>query len=252
MALAASLTVGGCSGRDSSAGSDRTTAAQSPATLHVMAAASLRSVFTEIGKAFEAGHPGTNVEFTFEGSSTLVSQLEQGAEADVLATADTATMDKAWKARNVINPIEFAANRLVIVVAPGNPKHVESFKDLSRSGLDVVICAVQLPCGAATATASKDAEVQLNPVSEENSVTDVLNKVTTQQADAGVVYVTDAKLAGDKVTPVAFPEARGIVNTYPIAVTANSHDPERAHQFIDTVTAETGHKILAAAGFSAP
>lgn len=247
--------MSGCGSRttsDDDTASAGTNANTATVTLHVLAAASLRGAFTEIGQAFETTHAGTTVEFTFAGSSDLVTQLTQGAEADVLATADSANMDKAWKAHAVINPVDFAANTLTIVVAPGNPKGIAAFADLTRPGLDVVTCAPQVPCGAATATASKETGVQLNPVSEESSVTDVLNKVIAGQADAGLVYVTDAKAAGDKVTAVPFPEARTIVNTYPIAVTANSRNPERAGQFLDTVTGDAGHKILAAAGFSAP
>ncbi|MEU9808816.1 molybdate ABC transporter substrate-binding protein [Mycobacterium sp. NPDC050853] len=256
--FASSLTVSGCGSRTTSDNDTASTGATSTATnsaavrLHVLAAASLRKAFTEIGKNFETTHAGTTVEFTFAGSSDLVTQLTQGAEADVLATADSANMDKAWKAHTVINPVDFAANTLTIVVAPGNPKSIATFADLARPGLDVVVCAPQVPCGAATTTATKEIGVQLNPVSEESSVTDVLNKVIAGQADAGLVYVTDAKAAGDKVTTVPFPEARTIVNTYPIAVTANSRNPERANQFIETVTGDVGHKILAEAGFAAP
>ncbi|MBB4855997.1 molybdate transport system substrate-binding protein [Mycobacteroides chelonae] len=253
--LAGSLAMSGCGSRTASQDS---TAATSPGSdsadlrLHVLAAASLRKAFTEIGKSFESTYAGTTVEFTFAGSSDLITALTQGAEADVLATADSANMDKAWKAHSVINPVDFAANTLTIVVAPGNPKGIAAFRDLARPGLDLVVCAPQVPCGAATATASKETGVRLNAVSEESSVTDVLNKVIAGQADAGLVYVTDAKAAGDKVTAVAFPEAQSIVNTYPIAVTANSRNPERANQFIETVIGDAGHKILAAAGFSAP
>ncbi|MUM17658.1 MULTISPECIES: molybdate ABC transporter substrate-binding protein [unclassified Mycobacteroides] len=256
--LAGSLSLSGCDTQTTSPGGTSSTGAASTGAdtaavrLHVLAAASLRGAFTEIGKTFQSAHPGTTVEFTFAGSSDLVTQLTQGAEADVLATADSANMDKAWKAHSVVNPVDFAANTLTIVTAPGNPKGIATFADLARPGLDVVVCAPQVPCGAATATASKETGVQLNPVSEESSVTDVLNKVTAGQADAGLVYVTDAKAAGDKVAAVAFPEARTIVNTYPIAVTASTHNPERANQFIETVTGDAGHKILAAAGFAAP
>lgn len=256
--LTSSLAISGCGSRPAPEAGKEGTAAPStgpdsaPAELHVLAAASLRKAFTEIGKSFESTHAGTTVEFTFAGSSDLVTQLTQGAEADVLATADSANMDKAWKAHAVINPVDFAANTLTIVVAPGNPKGIATFGDLARPGLDVVVCAPQVPCGSAAAAASKETGVQLNPASEESSVTDVLNKVIAGQADAGLVYVTDAKSSGDKVTAVAFPEARSIVNTYPIAVTANSHNPARANQFIETVTGDVGHKILAAAGFSAP
>ncbi|MGC7197814.1 molybdate ABC transporter substrate-binding protein [Mycobacteroides abscessus subsp. massiliense] len=252
--LTGSMIVSGCGTRTGSGNGSAvpSTGAGDPVRLHVLAAASLRKAFTEIGKSFESTHAGTTVEFTFAGSSDLVTQLTQGAQADVLATADSANMDKAWKAHAVINPVDFAANTLTIVVAPGNPKGIGAFGDLTRPGLDVVVCAPQVPCGSATAGVSKEAGVHLNPASEESSVTDVLNKVIAGQADAGLVYVTDAKAAADKVATVEIPEARSIVNTYPIAATANSRHPERATQFIETVTGDIGHKVLAAAGFSAP
>lgn len=223
-----------------------------PTTLHVLAAASLRGTFTDIGKLFEADYPGTTVELTFAGSSDLVTQLTQGAPADVLATADTANMDKAAKAGMVGVPVNFASNTLTIVTRPGNPAHVESFADLARPGLSLVVCAPQVPCGSATAKVATSVGVHLNPVSEESSVTDVLGKVTSGQADAGLVYVTDATAAGDKVTAVAFPQSSVAVNTYPIAVTTNTRNSERAKQFVDLTVGDAGRKILRTAGFAAP
>lgn len=252
--LAGSLIVSGCGTRTGSGAAQRALrpARATPSGYTCWPRSPLRKAFTEIGRSFESTHAGTTVEFTFAGSSDLVTQLTQGAQADVLATADSANMDKAWKAHAVVNPVDFAANTLTIVVAPGNPKGIGAFGDLTRPGLDVVVCAPQVPCGAATAGVSKETGVHLNPASEESSVTDVLNKVIAGQADAGLVYVTDAKAAADKVATVEIPEARSIVNTYPIAATANSRHPERAAQFIETVTGDIGHKVLAAAGFSAP
>ena len=113
--------------------------------------------------------------------------------------------------------MNFASNTLTIAVAPGNPKQIKSFQDLTKPGLTVVVCAPPVPCGSATQKVEEATGVNLAPVSEESSVTDVLNKVTTGEADAGLVYVTDAMGAGDKVAAVAFPEAAGAVNTYPIA-----------------------------------
>ncbi len=130
--------------------------------------------------------------------------------------------------------MNFASNTLTIVVAPGNPKDITSFQDLAKPGLNVVICAPPVPCGGATKKVEDGHRRDAVPVSEESSVTDVLNKVTTGQADAGVVYVTDAAGAGDKVTEVAFPESSGAVNTYPIAVLKQSTDAALAHKFVDT------------------
>ncbi|WP_029114016.1 molybdate ABC transporter substrate-binding protein [Mycobacterium sp. URHB0044] len=222
-------------------------------TLTVYAAASLKQPFTAIGEQFKTDHPGWSVDFTFAGSSDLVTQLTQGATADVFASADTKNMDKAATAGLLsAAPVDFAKNTLAIVVAPGNPKHVTSFADLARPGLSVVACAPQVPCGSATEKVERATKVTLDPVSEESSVTDVLNKVTSGQADAGVVYVTDALGAGDKVTKVEFPEASAAVNTYPIAVLKGAKDADAAGQFVDLVTGEAGRKILSQAGFAKP
>jgi molybdate transport system substrate-binding protein len=222
-------------------------------TLMVFAAASLKSTFSEIGEQFKTDNPGVAVEFSFAGSSDLVTQLTQGAQADVFASADTKNMDKAAQAGLLAgDPVNFASNTLTIAVAPGNPKKIASFKDLTQQGLNVVVCAPQVPCGSATEKVEQATGVTLNPASEESSVSDVLNKVTTGQADAGVVYVTDAIGAGDKVAAVAFPEAAGAVNTYPIAVLKGSKYPELARKFVDLVTGESGQKVLNAAGFAKP
>jgi molybdate transport system substrate-binding protein len=252
-ALSAVLLVAltGC-GSDSAT---TTSSASAPAggSLTVYAAASLKKAFTDIGEQFKADHPGWSVDFTFAGSSDLVTQLTQGAKADVFASADAKNMDKAATAGLLAgDPVNFASNTLAIVVAPGNPKKVTSFADLTKPGLTVVVCAPQVPCGSATGKVEQATKVTLNPVSEESSVTDVLNKVTTGQADAGLVYVTDALGAGDKVTKVDFPEAAAAVNTYPIAVLKTAADADAAHQFLDAVTGEAGRKILSQAGFAKP
>jgi len=227
--------------------------AASNGKIMVFAAASLKQTFTDIGEQFKTENPGASVEFSFAGSSDLVTQLTQGAQADVFASADTKNMDKAAQAGLLAgDPVNFASNTLTIAVAPGNPKKIASFKDLTQQGLNVVVCAPQVPCGSATQKVEQATGVKLNPVSEESSVTDVLNKVETGQADAGLVYVTDAKGAGDKVAAVEFPEAAGAVNTYPIAVLKESKTPELARRFVDLVTGEAGQKVLNAEGFAKP
>lgn len=237
--------ISGCSSAEQPAGENT--------KIMVFAAASLKKTFTDIGEQFKAENPGAAVEFSFSGSSDLVTQLTQGAEADVFASADTKNMDKAAQAGLPGgDPVNFASNTLTIAVAPGNPKKIASFKDLTQQGLNVVVCAAQVPCGSATQKVEQATGVTLNPVSEESSVSDVLNKVTTGQADAGLVYVTDARGAGEKVAEVPFPEAAGAVNTYPIAVLKGSKNPELARKFVDLVTGESGQKVLSAAGFAKP
>jgi molybdate transport system substrate-binding protein len=247
--------ISGCGSSDQAPASSSapSTSAAAGGKIMVFAAASLKQTFTDIGEQFKTDNPGASVEFSFAGSSDLVTQLTQGAPADVFASADTKNMDKAAQAGLLAgDPVNFASNTLTIAVAPGNPKKIASFKDLTQQGLNVVVCAPQVPCGSATQSVEKATGVTLNPVSEESSVTDVLNKVTTGEADAGLVYVTDVKGAGDKVAAVAFPEAADAVNTYPIAVLKESKNPELARKFVDLVTGESGQKVLSAAGFAKP
>ena len=219
--------------------------------LLVFAAASLTTPFTEIGSRFTAANPGTVVEFSFAGSADLLSQLTQGAEADVFASADTLTMSRAAGSRLLAGqPAAFATNTLTIAVAPENPLGLRSFRDLEN--VSVVVCAVQVPCGAALPRLEQEAGVDLRPVSEESSVTDVLNKVTSGAADAGLVYVTDALAAGDSVTAVAFPEAANAVNIYQIATLRQSRNATSADVFANFVTGPVGRSALAAAGFGNP
>jgi molybdate transport system substrate-binding protein len=228
-------------------------ASQASGSVVVFAASSLKPAFTKIGQQFKADNPGSGVDPEFAGSSELATQLTQGATADVFASADTAQMDKVAKAGLLAgDPTNFASNTLVIVTAPGNPKQLGSFADLNKPGLTVVICQQPVPCGSATQHVEDSTGVRLHPVSEELNVTDVLNKVTTGQADAALVYVTDALSAGDKVATVKFPEAAGAVNVYPIAVLKNAPHAALAQKFVSMVTADTGQNILAQSGFAKP
>lgn len=235
------------------AGCSTSPAEDAPTQITVFAAASLKKTFTEIGKDFETENPGSTVTFSFAGSSDLVAQLTQGAPADVFASADAANMKKATDGGLVAGtPTDFATNTLTIVVPPGNPKGIKRFADLARDDVKVVVCAPQVPCGSATEKVEAASGTTLRPVSEESSVTDVLNKVTAGEADAGLVYVTDAAGAGDKVTAVPFPEPSCAVNTYPIAVLKDSKQQELAQKFVALVTGEKGKAVLADAGFAAP
>lgn len=216
----------------------------------VFAAASLKQSFTDIGHRFENDNPGATVEFSFAGSSDLVTQMVHGAAADVFASADTTSMDKALRAGLIAGqPVNFASNTLTIAVAPGNPKHINSFRDLTDAGLSVVVCAPQVPCGSAAQKVEQAAGVELKPVSEESSVTEVLGKVTTGQADAGLVYVTDVLGSGGRAEGVSFPESAGVVNTYPIAALAESRNVSLAGKFVAMVSGPIGGAILAEAGF---
>ncbi|MCA2209837.1 molybdate ABC transporter substrate-binding protein [Nocardia rosealba] len=242
LALVAALTVLTACGSE-------TDSATGDSTLTVFAAASLKKVFTDLEDDFEATNPGVDLRFSFAGSSDLAAQLQAGAPADVFASADQPTMDKVIAEGRITSSRAFATNVLTIVTAPGNPKEVNSFRDLTKDGVSVVVCAPQVPCGRATQNVAGAAQVTLRPVSEESSVADVLTKVTSGQADAGLVYVTDAASAGAKVRTVAIPEASAAVNTYPIGAV---DDAGNAGKFIDLVTGPTGRRVLTEAGFGVP
>ncbi|TQJ34114.1 molybdate ABC transporter substrate-binding protein [Arthrobacter sp. SLBN-122] len=222
-------------------------------TITVFAAASLKATFTQLARTFEAENPGTTVTLSFAGSSDLASQISQGAPADVFAAADAATMQKLQDGGLTEGaPRNFATNTLAIAVPPGNPAGIAGFKDLARPGVKLVTCARQVPCGAATARAAEAAGVTLSPVSEENAVTDVLGKVTSGEADAGLVYGTDIKAAGSKAAGIQFPESGSAVNIYPITGVAGSRNRATAQAFLDLVTGPEGQEALAAAGFGPP
>ncbi|PYY38864.1 molybdate ABC transporter substrate-binding protein [Curtobacterium sp. MCPF17_046] len=221
-------------------------------TVTVFAAASLQRTFTTLGRGFERAHSGTTVTFSFAGSSDLVSQIRNGAPADVLASADQASTEALGSDLLDGPPRAFATNTLEIAVAPGNPLHVSDLADLTASDVQLVTCAAPVPCGAATAAVERASGVELHPVSEEQSVTDVLGKVTSGQADAGIVYRTDVQGTGGDVAGVPFAAAADVVNTYPISVLRDAADPTTARAFTAYVLSPAGQRVLAAAGFGEP
>ncbi|MFC8597581.1 molybdate ABC transporter substrate-binding protein [Isoptericola sp. NPDC057191] len=221
-------------------------------TLTVFAAASLKASFEDLAEQFEATHDGVDVQLSFAGSSDLVAQIQQGAPADVFASADTANMDKLAADDLVSEPRDFATNTLEIAVPPGNPAGVEDLADLADPDVKLVLCAPAVPCGAASAKVADAAGLDLRPVSEEQSVTDVLGKVIAGEADAGLVYVTDVAAAGDDVEGVELPESSSAVNTYPIAPVADTDQARLAHDFVDLVLSDDGQQTLAGYGFAAP
>lgn len=246
-------TMAACGSSDSKAGDKATATAPTNVVLTVYAAASLKGTFTTVGMDFEAENKGVTVQFNFAGSSDLVAQIQQGAPADVFASADTKNMDKA-SGDNLVTgtPANFATNTLEIATPPGNPAKIATLADLAKSSVKVVLCAVEVPCGSAAKSVEDASGVDILPVSEEQSVTDVLGKVESGEADAGLVYVTDVKSAGDKVKGITFPESAKAVNHYPIAALTGSKHADLAKAFAAFVTGAKGQAILAAAGFAKP
>ena len=226
---------------------------QQPRTLTVSAAASLKDVYTQLGQQFQQANPGTTVRFNFGGSDTLAQQIVQGAPADVLATASTKTMQTAQQAGRIDGqPTTYATNKLQIATAPGNPKGLRTLQDLARPDVSEVVCAPAVPCGAAATAAEKAAGVTLTPVSQEQDVRSVLQRVETGNADAGLVYVTDVKSAGGKVEGTDFPQAtaQGAAQSYPIGVVTGSAQADLARSWIAFVTGPQGKQALSAAGFA--
>ncbi|MEV5985477.1 molybdate ABC transporter substrate-binding protein [Streptomyces sp. NPDC052051] len=255
---AALLALSACSssdssGSDSSSASDASASKKPTGTVTVFAAASLKESFTTLGKEFEKEHPGTKVSFNFGGSDSLAAGITSGAPADVFAAASPKTMalvtDKQGTAEA---PVTFVRNQLEIATLPGNPDKVSSLKDLTTSGLKVVLCDKTVPCGAAAQKALDAAGLKLTPVSYEQDVKSALTKVELKEADAAVVYRTDVRAAGSKVAGVEFPESAKAVNDYPIALLKNARNTTAAKAFITLVRSEEGQKVLTGAGFLKP
>jgi molybdate transport system substrate-binding protein len=232
------LTASACGGGSSSGSSS------SSDHITVFAASSLTDAFAAEATAYKAAHPGSSVTFSFGASSDLATQVQQGAPADVIATASTTTMDTVSK-QLTSPPSTFARNKLVIVTAHGNPKHIETLADLARPGLAVVLAAEGVPAGDYARQALSDAHVTVHPKSLETDVRGVLTKVELGEADAGIVYVTDANSAADKVSSVPIPKAP--IATYPIGAIDASGKP-----FVDFVRSGAGQAILARFGFLPP
>ncbi|HAP78261.1 MAG TPA: molybdate ABC transporter substrate-binding protein [Acidimicrobiaceae bacterium] len=249
--VVAGLALVACSSDDPPASDTSTRSAESALT--VFAAASLTDAFTEIGNAFMAQYPDTTITFNFAASSELVTQINEGAPADVFASADLSNMSKLTDAdNNGSEPVEFATNQGEIIVAPGNPLGIASVADLANDDLIVVVCAPEVPCGKYAAAIFENAGVTVTAKSLEENVKAVVAKVTLGEADAGIVYSTDVRAAADAATGVAIPADINVVAQYPIVVTKDAPNPKGAQAFIDFVTGPQGQQILASYGFTTP
>jgi len=224
-----------------------------PSAVTVFAAASLTAAFQSIGSAVGRANPPLLAEFNFAGSSTLVAQIQQGAPADVFASADQPNMQKLLDGGLVTgSPRVFATNRLQILVPAGNPKGITKLAELARPGLVVVLCAPAVPCGRYAAQALQKAGVGVVPASQEADVKAVVSKVALGEADAGIVYVTDVQAGGVKVQGIAIPDNQNVVATYPIAVLKAARDDRAAQAFVDFLVSAQGQRILAGFGFGGP
>lgn len=241
LAVAAVLPLAGCGAGPPDTGSGT-------GTVTVFAAASLTESMSELGRAFEATRPGVTVQTSFAGSQTLVAQVQQGAPADLVVTADEASL--AQLADELDGPPEIVArNALSIVVEPGNAEQVRTLADLGRPGLAVVLAGPDVPVGASARAALNSAGVQVRPVSEEPDVKAVLAKVRLGEADAGIVYRTDVTAASDTVDGIALP---GVSNSYPAAVVRGAGSLDLAQALLGFLLSPDGQRILASFGFLPP
>lgn len=254
IAVAALVLAGCASGGAAPESSTEATASDDALTgeLTIFAAASLTAAFDELSAEFEDLHPGVDVRpITYDGSSTLATQIEEGAPVDVFASADEANMQRVVDAGLAADPQAFATNTLVLVVPAGNPGGVEGLADLADPDLTVVLCAPEVPCGAASERLLEAAGVTAAVDSAEQNVTAVLTKVETGEADAGLVYVTDAATTDD-VETVETEGADEVVNTYPVVALDDAANPDAAAAFVAFVRSEEGLAVLAELGFGAP
>jgi molybdate transport system substrate-binding protein len=240
LAVIISLACGGSSGPPPPSGS-----------ITVFAAASLTDSFKALGDAYQKANAATAVKFNFAGSPTLVTQIEQGAPADVFASADTANMDKLRTDgfTDGASPSVFAHNKLEIVVAPGNPKHISSLADLAKPGVIYISAGPTVPAGKYASQALGSAGVKVTPKSLETDVKSVVSKIELGEADAGIVYATDVKAARSKVTGVEIPDQQNVVATYPISAVKGTPNARLAQYFIGFVLSPDGQAILASYGF---
>jgi molybdate transport system substrate-binding protein len=253
VSLVAALALCGCGSNGSASGGAGGDGAKETGTLDVLAAASLTETFTSLAKAFEADHPGVDVRLAFDSSATLADQVTQGAPADVLATADEDTMQTVVDAGGTRgDPIVFATNHLQLVVPPDNPAHITALADIAKPGVKYVVCVDTAPCGKLAVKVLDATGITAAPASEEVDVKAVLSKVELGEADAGLVYATDAVAGNAKVKPLDIPTSHENRTTYPIAALSEAKKPQLAQDWVDLVTGPRGQKVLAHAGFGKP
>lgn len=241
------LALAGCGGgTTTSSESDDT-------TLTVLAASSLTETFTELERIYEQDHAGVDVRLAFDSSATLAGQVIEGAPADVLATADARTMATVTDADATAgDPSRFATNTMVLVVPAGNPARIKTFADLDQDGVSYLTCAESAPCGAVAESLLDLNHVEAPPKSFEIDVKAVLTKIELDEADAGLVYATDATSAGDTVETIAIPGSPEAVNPYLVAPLRDSEHLDSARAWVELVLSEKGQDVFREAGFGSP
>jgi molybdate transport system substrate-binding protein len=232
--------------------SPATSTASITGTINVFAAASLQESFTTLRKNFEAAHPGVTVTPNFGASSALAQQISQGAPADVFASASQTNMDQVVQAGSASTSTPLTTNVMEIAVPPANPAAIATVEDLAKSGVKVALCQAQVPCGSVAAKVFANAKITVTPVSQESDVKAVLTKVQLGEVDAGVVYVTDVKAAGDKVKGIQIASDVNASTSYPIAALTKAPNPDAATAFVAYVLSPEGQQVLSAGAFATP
>jgi molybdate transport system substrate-binding protein len=251
--LAALALVAGCSSGNSNGSSGGSGGGGGSKTLTVFAASSLTETFGSLAKTFEKQHPGVHVKFSFDSSATLAEQVNQGAPADVLATADTKTMKTVTDAgNNAGKPQLFATNTMTLVVPKDNPGKITKFSDINQPGSSYVTCVDTAPCGSLAKTLLAANHITAKPKSQEVDVKSVLGKVELGEADAGMVYDSDAKASAAKTNPVQIPKTEKYINDYPIVAVKGSKNAALAKDWNKLVLSQQGQKVLTDAGFGSP
>ncbi len=245
-----SVVAAGC-GTAASPGSSSSSAVTSH-RVTVLAAASLTEAFTQIGQDFEAKNSGRKVAFSFGSSATLAIQITQGAPADVFAAASPATMKTVTDAGAAAPPTNFAANTLEIAVPAGNPHQITGLADFADEKRRIAICAPEVPCGAAAVKVFAAAQISPKPDTLEQDVKATLQKVSSDEVDAALVYKTDVITSPNEVEGITFPESTQAANEYPIATLKESKDPDTAQAFVDYVLSPEGQAVLTEIGFAKP
>jgi molybdate transport system substrate-binding protein len=256
LAMALAGFVAGCGeGRDPRATGTAGTPRLS-GSLRVFAASSLTQVFTSLGRTFERRHPGVRVvsNFNFAASSSLARQINDGAPADVFASADMATMRAVTAVGGARAATTFARNRIELIVGRDNPKHIAGLADLDRPGMKFAVCAPEVPCGALAAAALRRAGVRASPVSLEANVKAVVSRVMLGEVDTGIVYRTDVKAAGKDAVgvPIDIAAASELEAVCQVAVTRNAPNPRAAAAWVALVRSPEGRRALTAHGFRVP
>jgi molybdate transport system substrate-binding protein len=246
----AAVVLAGCGSTEQAAPQDT---AKIAGDVTVFAAASLTETFTQLGKDFEAANPGVKVKFNFGGSSALAQQLNQGAPADVFASASPTNIKQVTDTSTITaTPTTFVKNKLQIVVPKGNPGKISGLPDFAQADKKIALCAEQVPCGAAAKKVFGIAKVTPAPDTLEQDVKAVLTKVQLGEVDGALVYKTDVQAAGDKVEGIEFAESDQAVNDYPIAPLAKAPNAAAAKAFVEFVLSDKGRAVLSAAGFDGP